>query len=295
MDAENDPEAAAQLAAVAASVVASSESLRRWSTQVSSAVQPLVEMAGRMQTAIEPIASSVRSMVTSASAAILRAIEEGTPTNWLQEEMFDSAVIDRRREIARAGIPVVWVPPRPVLEALDAANPSARADLLMSASDDVLADCERQLRGLPDTRATRPLDGDYPVECVLESISAYRAGHRRAAQALAVNVVEFVVIRALGVTWQHLSASSISLREDVAIFMLRSSLAMAPAASAGVSYWEAPVPTTLNRHATVHDLGPAQYRPVNSLCAVMLATSLLRELDHFPALPSLVQLKTPGR
>lgn len=47
------------------------------------------------------------------------------------------------------------------------------------------------------------------------------------------------------------------------------------------SLWDHdPVPTAFNRHATVHAAGPTQYTVANALTALMLAVSLVREIQE---------------
>jgi hypothetical protein len=54
------------------------------------------------------------------------------------------------------------------------------------------------------------------------------------------------------------------------------------AARAIATYWgdeEEPIPTSFNRHASTHRVSDVQHTRVNALAALLLATSLLRELD----------------
>jgi len=54
---------------------------------------------------------------------------------------------------------------------------------------------------------------------------------------------------------------------------------LAPVVLAFTEFWSGdPVPTRYNRHATAHATGAIQVTKLNAIAAILLATSLLREL-----------------
>ncbi|MBT2539651.1 hypothetical protein J7E99_02725 [Streptomyces sp. ISL-44] len=68
--------------------------------------------------------------------------------------------------------------------------------------------------------------------------------------------------------------------DDPTIRQFREVAAFLPFPKALESFWPpAPVPGHFNRHATAHAAAATQYTPVNAVTAVMLAVSVLRDID----------------
>ncbi|MGW3875981.1 hypothetical protein ACWD95_43635, partial [Streptomyces sp. NPDC005069] len=69
--------------------------------------------------------------------------------------------------------------------------------------------------------------------------------------------------------------------DESTILEFRQACVLAPFVSACEDFWAPdPVPASFNRHATVHAAGPTQYTEANALTAIMLAVSVLRELQE---------------
>jgi hypothetical protein len=187
------------------------------------------------------------------------------------------------------GIPLVWVPRAAVVKELTAASDAeARARILAAARDDIAEDCRIALTSVrsPDRR---PL-------AVLAELTAgmLTTDFWPGAQALAANVFD---------TWLYQAASRGTpfsapggdkgfygqikkqidpVDDDTLIIEFRSACVLAPVLAALKPLWPSsdPTPSQFSRHATSHRAGPEQYTERNSVIAVMLTVSVLREAEQ---------------
>ncbi|MFJ8650691.1 hypothetical protein ACIRNI_31880 [Streptomyces sp. NPDC093546] len=68
--------------------------------------------------------------------------------------------------------------------------------------------------------------------------------------------------------------------DDPTIRQFHEAAAFLPFPRALEPFWPStPVPEHFNRHATAHAAANTQYTPVNAVTAVMLAISVLRDID----------------
>lgn len=215
-------------------------------------------------------------------ARALERLREALPPNWDSVGQYQQLA-----EIAREdGIPVVWVPPGEVLTELVAASDrSARLQVLRTRQAEVLASCREVLSEVAQA------DMVVRVPQALEAITALESGLAAAAQTLAVAVTEAVLTAhvANGRTYKRLADDVDVDVEELSIAELRGAVALLPVIRFYTTWWSSsgtPPPAELSRHVTVH-LAPASHLTVdNALVAVMLLTSVLRDLDAAAATPA---------
>ena len=174
------------------------------------------------------------------------------------------------------GIPLTWVPRHEiVLELLHAAVASrSPGDYRRTRRSENLDDCEAILSE----------SSEEDAEVCNEAIVALRDGLPRAAQALAANLIDSIVLLGLG---GQSPRNQLTERAQVPYTELpfrgfaEEFLAIRPLYRTFCRWYPAtgaPPPEHFSRHATAHTAGTsAVYNQQNPMIAVMLATSLIRQ------------------
>lgn len=190
------------------------------------------------------------------------------------------------------GVPLYGVPrARIAARLLLAPDSRARRHVIGQEYTAILADCAELLASMDAS----PLA--YERDAITEAIALAGAGHPRAAQALAANVMDsfaWMWLREQGITWAdwgHLTRKK--GKGDTDKFMDEWTVAAAFAwRPVWVSFnefkpWKGdPVPTTFNRHASLHAVSRRQYNKRNTALAIMFATSLWYYLMEWGNLPA---------
>lgn len=265
-----------------------------WVAQMREQFQPLVEDVQRQLRLQRPILSDLARAVgeqqnkllrlrlpkielpdVSALAKLGKAWRESLPGNW-----HDLPISDFDKLTATAnmtGWSLTWVPRREVLsDLLSAADVTAAERILLDHADDVLADIRAVLPAVQS-----PILVDQR-DAVLQGVDAYDAGAPHPAQAMAATVITTVIEQHFGHSlgtarqkWDGLDP------DEEPLLSYRRSLLLRSLGGALQNFrGNDPVPNRFNRHATVHRFDLKQYRTVNALAGLMLATSLLRELHQ---------------
>jgi hypothetical protein len=208
--------------------------------------------------------------------------EHFDPANWRREDLDREAML----AVLEEGIPLVWTPSVDVIRALlDAPDAVARRKVVEERTDSIVEDCRDVLREVSRN------DLASQVDLLRKCLDLVEAEHHAAAQALATSALD-TVLRAM-------VRADASLQDRKGRFTFRIVAQGLPKATmqttvgrfraycintsihvAYVDYWGPPVPEAYNRHATAHGAGPTQLTPPNALCAVMLASGILRELEE---------------
>lgn len=203
------------------------------------------------------------------------------PTNWPLDRM---PSLSRLVELAfEYGIPIIWVPSGDVVVALaDADDPDLA---LVEAAPTVLNDCR-----------TVAIECNHPalasaVAMLREAIDVAEDRKWLVAQAAATMVCEYL--------WVGSNADLIILGDPyppppedpmkITIRMLRPMFIVNAAEQAWKQFWVKKgdeVPKRYNRHASTHTLYEDQYTTRNALVGVMLAASLMREIQELLAPPA---------
>lgn len=215
------------------------------------------------------------------------------PPNWYGSGLTPEQVLPIASE---SGIPVAWVPPRSVLIELAAAEPDQRVAVLMANERAVFDDCKSVLEECddPELHDSQTLAG--------RALCAFKSGHHEAAMALAVAVAERPAIWAserrvlafLDDDEQETYETAVRKRYSLAQSELevletrrvpsrlnvpRRAL-LSPIPKFFQNFYPEQgdaMPETASRHATVHQPTIEHLTRENSLLAIMLCASLLRE------------------
>ena len=144
----------------------------------------------------------------------------------------------------------------------------------------VLADCASVLNTIDHPRL---IDGRaFAINCA----DALRAGHHRAAQALAANLLDSLLRgnldAAVRTQLTRNTFRSNGSKIDLDAYEVRMALTFAPVWHAYAQYRTEHgdrVPRAFGRHPSAHAVSRAQYTRINAVIALMLVTSVLRFLD----------------
>jgi hypothetical protein len=124
----------------------------------------------------------------------------------------------------------------------------------------------------------------YLASCVSEVAGSIRAGHYRAAQALAASVLTEILqgLRGFKSLKEARDASNLDPEEAQITFFRHQLVISTVPAALGQFYRDNgdPVPTRFNRHAVVHSADPVQFTPLNALTGLMLVAALVREYEE---------------
>ncbi|WP_235567511.1 hypothetical protein [Microbacterium sp. Root280D1] len=195
------------------------------------------------------------------------------PSNWRGVETEPDELEDEVRAILEEGIPLAWVPSARVIELLLAApDASSRRRVISNNHKGIVTSCERLVSRLAQKRAL--LYGDM----IRKAINALRDGHVEAAQSLATNVLDTLVT-------QHSKAAlqaPLGVVTNVASYKKfrkrswRLTLAVHPVTTImSGRYTVDDRPDGYRRNATAHAITRHQYNRINTVLAIMNATSLL--------------------
>ncbi|GGY52634.1 hypothetical protein [Streptomyces djakartensis] len=216
---------------------------------------------------------------------VLERLDAMMPENWQGQRLAYKDMVRLMQE----GLPLAWVPPADVIRQLLAADDaSSRAVVLDDCRPEVLGACSDALAAVTDARFSAQrtlLEG-----CVRMTESGMFSG----AEALAANVWD-TLVRGLafanpawltdrgwwpGYSKIGQSVPTVGVDDDATIGQFRKAAVFLPFAKALEEFRrQHPVPEGFNRHATAHAAGALQYTAANAVVALMLAVSVLREID----------------
>lgn len=206
------------------------------------------------------------------------------PPNWDPDRGIEqfATFIELAREEA---LPLAWVPNTDLTYLLlEADDDAARTELLIEHQAGVLADCRTLLAELEEQ--------SFLVTQLGRTIDACVAGFHESAQAHDTSIID-TALRALFApsgknNWSYKRTVKPLLHtgegwESVPLRTFR----MLPTSVALLSvlkeFWTEkgdPVPTIPNRHAAAHAVTTEQYTHANALKFMMLATTILAEVEH---------------
>lgn len=176
-----------------------------------------------------------------------------------------------------SGWSLVWTPRVEIVRSLIGAPAGEREGVLLRAERDVLDDLAAAIEEISREELTELGAANR------EAIGAFRDGWLRASQALSTVVFTTLFHR-------HVDGRFTSARESLEPLYPREATlanmrlycilrAVLVAIDTYTGNDDEPVPTRFNRHASSHRLSPEQYTRLNALAALMLTTSLLREVE----------------
>lgn len=275
------------------------EMLRSVSSKIEKAARPIAEWQEQMAQMIEKAldrsdTQRILDLLTKAANWIsdaIQAFQNAVPSNLHGLEGIEEVVALTRDE----GLPLVWVPRNEILQLLvEAPDADTRRGILQSHRDEILEDCVTVLDDpaplLAGGLSTLPAMCCEWVKESDEAARALKAGYVGPAQSHAANVIEgiapymsfFLVDEPT--KKDTLSRAKESVEDVESLTLLMNYLALRPLVLAYDKWFsstDGPPPDHFARHATVHGAGhPMVFNEFNALTAVMLATSLTRQLCH---------------
>ncbi|WP_158824663.1 hypothetical protein [Streptomyces sp. NRRL F-5527] len=217
--------------------------------------------------------------------SVLERLDSMMPENWQGQRLAYKDMVRLMQE----GMPLAWVPPADVIrQLLVAGDAPARTAVLDDCRPEILASCSEALAAVTDAR--------FSAQKTLleECIRMTERGMFSGAQALAANVWD-TLVRGLafanpawltdkgwwpGYATIGRSVPTVDVDDDATIGQFRKAAVFLPFTKTLEEFRrQRPVPEGFNRHATAHAAGALQYTAANAVIALMLAVSVLREID----------------
>ncbi|MDG9695402.1 hypothetical protein QC281_35640 [Streptomyces sp. DH17] len=217
--------------------------------------------------------------------SVLERLDAMMPENWQGQRLAYKDLVRLMQE----GMPLAWVPPADVIrQLLTAGDAPTRTAVLDDCRPDILTSCSEALAAVTDARFSA--QKTLLEECVRMAEHGMFSG----AQALAANVWD-TLVRGLAFAnpawltdkgwWPGYakigrSVPTVDVDDDATIGQFRKAAVFLPFAKTLEEFWrQHPVPEGFNRHATAHAAGALQYTAANAVIAIMIAVSVLREID----------------
>lgn len=259
-----------QTAGIAAPMQQSIDALNR---SVLPQLSTMTALASRLSALVAPVMDTfIASLAQVDWAALAESVADLVPRNWSSEVEYEDAMVIINDE----GIPLIWVPRAEVVVLIVSSKDSeARRAVLTEEAASIISDVRTCLDEAEEISALAE-----HVSLVREAASAFEAGFVNAAQALATDVLDSLVMAYIGrhaTVHKHVQPVS----DEVLAGEFVQTAALSPLRQAYQPYWADrgdPMPTRYNRHATVHGGSTIQFTPANAVVALMLVTSFLRNL-----------------
>ncbi len=261
-------------------------SIARLQTGLLSALAPDIDQAAAWRKMLLPALQGARTLW-----------RDSMPSNWV--ELAPDEAISVGELMAETGLSLAWVPRVDIVRAILAADADERADVLLAHEGEVVEDLRTCLADVaaPSLQELRAH--------LAKAVGAYAAGFPEPAQSHAANVFSTTLEVPLSLSFSKAREEFARHRpDDVDIRSFRRAAIYQAARKAIARYVVdekgGNPPSDFNRHASTHHVSYVQFTPANALASVLLATSLLRELecwehdrdessvveDEQPALPS---------
>jgi len=209
-------------------------------------------------------------------AKSLRKIAEAQyPPNWLGDEIIELPD-NLETLLLDEGLPLAWVPPRPVLEKVfEASTAGDRRRVLSDNWRGIVAACLEQLKSIDE-----PELHEY-AEFAVEAAESLRDGRWRASQALSANLMDSILHRSFDKASKK-KLTDQKTRIDWENYPIRPALVLGGIWGSYSEYWASngdPIPRRYTRHASAHGVSRRQYTRLNSVVALMHVVGLLKVIE----------------
>jgi hypothetical protein len=228
-----------------------------------------------IQPAMTALFDSYRVQFADLAKNFSKILGTSFPPNWQGEELIklpknlETMLLDE-------GLPLAWVPPRPVLEKVFAAHSAgARRTVLSNNWRCIVEACVAELDGVNEPRLM-----EY-VEFATEAAESLRDGRWRASQALSANLMDSI----LNQSFDKASKKRVTdqkTRVGWEDYPIRLALVIGGIWGSHSEYWPSkgdPIPRRYTRHASAHGVSRRQYARLNAVIAVMHIVGLLKVIE----------------
>ena len=295
-------------------VAATTETVRALNRVVADATQPMAQVLQRLAESLQPIFEvqnqmarqiertlnrrDVRRLLNSLADVARRAPEFFEEfSNIVPANLHGLESIEKIASLALdEGLPLVWVPRHEIVQMLiQAPDSNTRQQILIDQHSAILDDCSAALNECRSILEDR--DSDLSALCLEwtyqteEAANTLIAGFHGSAQSHATNIIDSIFRRL--VNWSTEKDKGEFQRNEIegnindperTIHTLGYYLSLQPLPKAYARWFPdggTPPPEHFDRHATAHAVGyPNIFKEHYALIAVMLATSLTRQLCH---------------
>ncbi|WP_030529784.1 hypothetical protein [Phycicoccus jejuensis] len=237
------------------------------------------ELARRAARAIAPalvqFGRAARLAAESVSPLVeyVAHVERARPENW--RSVWD---YPRLAQLAREGYPIMWVPDSATLGQMLDAPPAQRTQVLIDNASRVLQHADDVLSQV--THGDLVAYADVMRQAVRCVQTAPAPAQALSLQVATVAGIEAVNARGVGDLYRYLEdlADITDARQVERLATALSVLCLQRA----LTRWNPgdSVPSTPNRHNVSHAVDPQQYSPANAIWSVLLAVSVLRQLQE---------------
>jgi hypothetical protein len=218
-----------------------------------------------IQPAMAGLFDSYRVQFAELGKNFSKILSTSFPQNWQGEELIklpknlETMLLDE-------GLPLAWVPPRPVLEKVFAAHSAgARRTVLSNNWRCIMEACVSELDGVSEPKLM-----EY-VEFATEAAESLRDGRWRASQALSANLMD-----------SNKKLTGQKSRVEWEDYPIRAALVFGGIWGSYSEYWASkgdPIPRRYTRHASAHGVSRRQYTRLNAVIALMHIVGLLKVIE----------------
>ncbi|MDD9206387.1 hypothetical protein PU560_07885, partial [Georgenia sp. 10Sc9-8] len=238
-------------------------------------------LGARHPAGMAPFASTALSDLFGHLAGVGQLQLDGLRRYWLPANLIrvPDLSLQAVKTVANEGICLYGVPRPSLVESLlGAPDAASRRTILGRSWRPITDDCEAALDQCvaPQIR--------YPVSVTRKAITALRAGHVEASQALLANTLDSTLT--IAIENQQVPSSvrrAHAVQSHSRELTVRGYLVLAPIGEAHRRYRPAAgelVPQQFNRHASVHSVSRRQYSRRNAVQALLQVTGLIAFLNE---------------
>lgn len=230
---------------------------------------------GSFSSTIENLLNGYYRQFSDLADSLRKMGDSQFPPNWRGEEAvglpqnLEAMLLDE-------GLPLAWVPSKPVLEKLFTASTAGKRRKILSDNwRDSTNRCLEELESVDN--------GDLHeyVEFAVEAGECLLDQRWRASQALSANLLDSILHQSFDKTWRK-ELTGQKARIDWEDYPVRSALVFGGIWGSYSEYWASQgdqIPRRYTRNATVHGVSRHQYTRLNSVIALMHVVGLIKLLE----------------
>jgi hypothetical protein len=225
--------------------------------------------------AMTALLDSYRDQFADLAKNLTKIVGTAFPPNWQGEKLIEPPK-NLETMLLDEGLPLAWVPPRPVLEKVFAANSAgARRTVLSNNWRGIVVACIAELEDVKE-----PKLAEY-AEFAVEAAESLRDGRWRASQALSANLMDSILHRSFDKASKK-KLTDQKARVDWEDYPIRSALVIGGIWGSYSEYWPGNgdlIPRRYTRHASAHGVSRRQYTRLNAVIALMHIVGLLKVIQ----------------